>query len=159
MLHMLKLSATHMLPCNVDATRSLPYADGHAERHPRFRYDSWYASTIGSVRADDIPAARVLTPQVAADRPRAAPSLNSGPLGPLRFRWRIIRADLYTLAARACIWPLRRGRPLMLRAIIVAAHAAAAAQRLGWSARTALRRPVRDEGAVEVYEGSNWHLY
>ena len=58
-------------------------------------------------------------------------------------QWRACRADAYLVSGRLALWPMRRVRPMVLALILIAAHYSAASQRLGWCARSMLRRTVR----------------
>ena len=57
--------------------------------------------------------------------------------------WRACRTDAYLVSVRLALWPMRRVRPMALALILIAAHYSAASQRLGWCARSMLRRTVR----------------
>jgi len=62
---------------------------------------------------------------------------------PWRAPWRACRAGAYLVSVRLALWPMRRVRPMALALILIAAHYSAASQRLGWCARSMLRRTVR----------------
>ena len=85
-------------------------------------------------------ALAISLPDAAREVPVRPPLPFRRLLAPFRERWRVVRAETYTLAARLAIWPMRRARPVILLSIFVAAHSAAAATQWGWYARSALRR-------------------
>mmetsp|Transcript_46605 Transcript_46605/g.122367 ORF Transcript_46605/g.122367 Transcript_46605/m.122367 type:complete len:176 (-) Transcript_46605:372-899(-) len=67
-----------------------------------------------------------------------------------RHRWRVARADAYWHLSRLAVWPMRRVRPLLLMAILVAAQTTGVTQRLGWQAREALRERLRPQRTLPV---------